>query len=70
MKPSSIECVFLVTFLVSFLIVSAYSAAFDPYQTLGLKRGASVQDIRKAYKQKAKEWYSCSSKFYLINQHY
>ena len=33
-------------------------ASFDPYQTLGLKRGASVQDIRKAYKQKAKEWYS------------
>jgi len=28
----------------------------DPYKILGLTRQASLQDIRKAYKQLAKEW--------------
>lgn len=28
----------------------------DPYQVLGINRRASLQDIRKAYKQLAKEW--------------
>ena len=56
MNRNSFYRTFLFASLVFFLIVSAYCASTDPYQTLGLKRSASVQDIRKAYKQKAKEW--------------
>ncbi|CAJ0581345.1 unnamed protein product, partial [Mesorhabditis spiculigera] len=29
----------------------------DPYATLGLKKGASIRDIKKAYKSQAREWH-------------
>ena len=41
---------------INILIISGVTCLWDPYDVLGLKRGASTQDIRKAYKQYAKEW--------------
>ena len=46
-----------IAFFVCFLFVISVDSAWDPYQALGLRRGASTQDIRKAYKQYAKEWF-------------
>nr|CAG4646174.1 EOG090X049L [Macrothrix elegans] len=50
---------------------------WDPYEVLGLKRGASSQDIRGAYKKLAKEWHpdknkegDAESKFVEINKAY
>ena len=42
-------------FVLCFL-AAAVDSAWDPYEVLGLKRGASTPEIRKAYKQYAKEW--------------
>lgn len=46
-------------FLLLIIIVSSAIAQIseDPYKVLGLNRHASNQDIRKAYKQLAKEWH-------------
>uniref|UniRef100_A0A182RVV9 DnaJ homolog subfamily C member 16 n=1 Tax=Anopheles funestus TaxID=62324 RepID=A0A182RVV9_ANOFN len=38
------------------------SAANDPYTILGVHKRASMQDIRRAYKQLAKEWHPDKSK--------
>lgn len=29
----------------------------DPYKILGVKKSSTVQELRKAYKKLAKEWY-------------
>lgn len=42
--------VFLLTFLNGIVL------ALNPYEILGVNRYASIQEIRKAYKQLAKEW--------------
>jgi len=47
----------IVLISIGLLLVSCVDSAWDPYKTLGLRRGASAQDIRKAYKQYAKEWF-------------
>nr|CAG4643869.1 EOG090X049L [Lepidurus arcticus] len=51
--------------------------AWDPYQILGVSRGATAQDIRKSYKQLAKEWHPdknkdplAENKFVEINKAY
>lgn len=41
--------------LVLIFLCESY-CTWDPYQVLGLNRRASAQEIRKAYKQQAKEW--------------
>ncbi len=46
----------LLVLFINILALSAVCCSWDPYDVLGLKRGASTQDIRKAYKQYAKEW--------------
>lgn len=45
-------------FLISAIILnfSLAEIAKDPYKLLGVDRKASLQDIRRAYKQLAKEW--------------
>uniref|UniRef100_A0A182W7L1 DnaJ homolog subfamily C member 10 n=1 Tax=Anopheles minimus TaxID=112268 RepID=A0A182W7L1_9DIPT len=43
-------------------IAFSLSASSDPYTILGVHRRASVQDIRRAYKQLAKEWHPDKSK--------
>lgn len=35
----------------------ATAASSDPYKILGIQKHATLQDIRKAYKQLAKEWW-------------
>nr|CAG4648169.1 EOG090X0BKI [Moina brachiata] len=59
------------------LLVSAVLCVWDPYEKLGLRRGASTQDIRRAYKQYAKEWHpdknkspDAEAKFVEINKAY
>lgn len=42
--------------IVFLVLLSMVCGLWDPYEVLGLKRSATVQDIRKAYKQQAKEW--------------
>ena len=42
--------------LCMFVISCAAAASWDPYDVLGVKTSSSTQDIRKAYKQLAKEW--------------
>lgn len=39
-----------------FLVFLGVRGLGDPYQILGVRKTASVQEIRKAYKQLAKEW--------------
>jgi len=62
---------------ITVLLVGCVDSAWDPYQTLGLKRGANAQEIRKAYKQYAKEWHpdknkneNAEDKFVEINKAY
>ena len=44
----------LFIFFISVLVIAV--RCWDPYDVLGLKRGASTTDIRRAYKQHAREW--------------
>lgn len=37
-------------------VSSAAAAGTDPYKILGVTKHATLQDIRRAYKQLAKEW--------------
>ncbi|KAK2705638.1 dnaJ homolog subfamily C member 16-like isoform X2 [Artemia franciscana] len=67
---------FLLILLLSFCFESV-SSHFDPYGTLGVKRGATLQEIRKAYKLLAKEWHpdksnnpSAQEEFVEINRAY
>jgi preprotein translocase subunit Sec63 len=41
-------------FFISVCVIAV--RCWDPYEVLGLKRGASTTDIRRAYKQYAREW--------------
>lgn len=54
----SIITISIVLFLLVTLIHYADSTANlgDPYKILGIDRKASLQEIRRAYKQLAKEW--------------
>lgn len=54
----SIIALFLIQLLSICQHVEASSEKLgDPYKILGVDRRASLQDIRRAYKQLAKEWY-------------
>nr|CAG4650074.1 EOG090X049L [Sida crystallina] len=64
-------------FLAAQCLIASVEAAWDPYSILGLTRSASTQDIRKAYKQYAKEWHpdknkneNAEAKFVEINKAY
>lgn len=47
----------LTLLLVGFCVLyGVYGALGDPYRLLGVARNAKLQDIRRAYKQLAKEW--------------
>ncbi|XP_058820805.1 dnaJ homolog subfamily C member 16 isoform X2 [Topomyia yanbarensis] len=59
------------------IVAQAASGAADPYKILGLQRHATLQDIRRAYKQLAKEWHpdksdhpEAETKFVEIKQAY
>nr|SVE75054.1 EOG090X049L [Daphnia dolichocephala] len=67
---------FTVLFLIN-MIMCYVHCSWDPYQVLGLKRGASVTDIRRAYKQSAREWHpdknkneNAETKFVEVNKAY
>lgn len=67
-----IRLVYFVSFVSAILALDG-----DPYKTLGIKRSASAQDIRKIYKQLAKEWHpdksadpTAEAKFVQIKQAY
>lgn len=46
----------IAAFCIFLSLIGSLNCAWDPYQVLGLHRGADTQDIRRAYKQYAKEW--------------
>lgn len=57
--------------------VNSATGTYDPYDVLGLKRSASPQDIRKAYKQLVVLWHpdknkepEAEDKFVLIKSAY
>ena len=63
--------------LVLFLLFSFCDCKLEPYRILGVDRQASTQEIRKAYKNKAKEWHpdkndspNAQDKFVEINAAY
>lgn len=43
---------------VFFFLISEYLCLDNPYKILGVDKKASLQDIKKSYKQLAKEWYN------------
>lgn len=43
--------------LLLLLLAAPGEAEFDPYRVLGVGRGSSQADIKKAYKRLAREWY-------------
>lgn len=47
---------FLVIITFGCFIGAVLSALADPYKTLRVDKHANLQEIRKAYKQLAKEW--------------
>jgi DnaJ family protein C protein 16 len=49
--------VLVVVVLSSVSALQSSHGGVDPYETLGLSRGASSQEVRRAYKQAAKEWH-------------
>nr|CAH0101702.1 unnamed protein product [Daphnia galeata] len=62
-------------FFISVCVIAV--RCWDPYEVLGLKRGASTTDIRRAYKQYAREWHpdknkneNAESKFVEVNKAY
>ncbi|XP_046993030.1 dnaJ homolog subfamily C member 16 [Schistocerca americana] len=64
-------------FICFFLITAGVHGLGNPYQILGIHRRATLQEIRKAYKQLAKEWHpdknsdpAAENKFVEINQAY
>ncbi|ALC44985.1 CG41320 [Drosophila busckii] len=63
--------------ILSALVALCLGALSDPYKELGVSKSASTQDIRRAYKQLAKEWHPDKSnhpdaeqKFVRINKAY
>ncbi|XP_064461330.1 dnaJ homolog subfamily C member 16-like [Ornithodoros turicata] len=48
--------------LVLLSIVNAISSLVDPYKTLGVPRTAGVSEIKRAYKQLAREWHPDKNK--------
>ena len=47
----------ILTIVVLVNVHHAYGGLIEPYKVLGIHRRASVGEIRKAYKQLAKEWH-------------
>ncbi len=52
-KSLSVLCVAIIVILIG----ETYSKNLEPYKVLGIGRSASTQEIRKAYKNLAKEWH-------------
>lgn len=46
----------LFMFLSVLTLIHQFSCLDNPYKLLGVDKKASLQDIKKAYKQLAKEW--------------
>ena len=68
---------FRLLILVLFLLFSFCDCKLEPYRILGVDRQASTQEIRKAYKNLAKEWHpdkndspNAQEKFVEINAAY
>lgn len=48
---------FALVFFWVFILNTVLADLGNPYKILGVNRKATLQEIRKAYKQLAKEWY-------------
>lgn len=46
----------LLLFTINFILYTSAELG-NPYKLLRVKRDATTQEIRRAYKQQAKEWY-------------
>lgn len=47
---------FLERLCVLFILISGYLCLDNPYKILGVEKKSTLQEIKKAYKQLAKEW--------------
>ncbi len=47
----------IIGILTVFVALAACDVDLDPYKTLGLNRRASANEIKRAYKRLAKEWF-------------
>lgn len=64
-------------FIYTLLVITSIQALDDPYKVLGIHKSSTVTEIKKAYKQQAKEWHpdknddpSAPDKFMEITQAY
>jgi len=54
--------------LTIYFFISCRASQFDPYETLGVRRHSSADEIRKTYKKLAREWsVRCLSLRYTYN---
>jgi DnaJ homolog subfamily C member 16 len=64
---------YFVLFCLSFIVleISSSSSLENPYKPLGIDKKASLQEVKKAYKQLAKEWYAAineNTEFYILSK--
>lgn len=50
------ELVYIIS--VNIALLSALGPLDDPYKILGVKKSSTVQELRRAYKKLAKEWWA------------
>lgn len=76
-RSKSSRKIYLILLVLALTVVTLAASGNDPYKILGVQKHASLQEIRRAYKQLAKEWHpdksdhpEAETKFVEIKQAY